>query len=360
MKKYILVISAFFLVASAVTVVSCNKDSESTTKANTTFVANKKMPAFDQIQEILTDFYTACDLAYHKDKEAFLMACKENNEDYFMEMIGIKPEFMSNYCNIAQEKLDEFKNENPDFECDEMPYINYMEEALDVIGALESSTDGNLADLIPSTLLDYDYYNVYQAIAIYSGKGSEAQTISRISAHIGVYFQEVLSAKMNTEITVAQFISEPKDREDMPLSFDEMLFKQKYEKILKENTGDNWVAEEVNAYWFYNSELNEFVPVFHVSAYNTTKEVGSNLYLVSSVYNGSSSTFNVVCRAVIPIKCTAKDGCGNSEDGGCDLTSTPNLSWTCTKCKWTGWCKKETGDAATHLFAVSNVLFDLK
>jgi hypothetical protein len=193
--------------------------------------------------------------------------------------------------------------------------------------------------------MEYDYYYMSDAIAWYSENGSEFLTAARISAHIGEYFKIIHKVSMNTEMIVAKFEGEPEEGKNLPLAFNEELFKNEIEKELKNNTSNEWVAEEVNAYWFFNEIIGEYVPVFHVSAFDVTNEKGTNIYLLSNSYHSGScslgASFRLAARDVntVDIYCEFDGDCNEQT---CVLTLGTNTGkYYCDK-YCSGKCDKVT------------------
>ena len=84
MKNIFFAVTALLLIAGTITIISCNKDNSPFQKTNTTSVAMKGDVKFDQLREIITEFYTACDNAFANDPDVFISVCESNDETSFL------------------------------------------------------------------------------------------------------------------------------------------------------------------------------------------------------------------------------------------------------------------------------------
>lgn len=271
-----------------------------------------------------------------------------------MEMTGINPEFLESFHAIVNDKLAKFKSENPDYEADENTCEVCSNEPLAVIGSLSSATDGKMAYLIPDILLDYDYYYVFDAISWYIEEGSRFKTVAKICAYVGNYFKEIQSECLNTEMIVAKYDGELGEGNNLTLTFNVTLFKEKYEKALNERTGENWVAEEVKAFMYHNEESNELVPVLHISAFNIDKERSSNLFMIANSNNVNGGSLRLAARDVITITCEATNGC--SQDN-CSMKFS-NGRYYCHNTCSTGECESVCR-CESIMYAACNVMHNL-
>ena len=361
MKKSILAIAAFLMVAGTVTVISCNKDNEPMQKTNTTSVAMKGEAALDLLNESFGEFLTACDNAYKNDESAFLDACKANDEAAFWEMTGLKPEFISYFCENSKEKLDNYMSEHPEYE----PSTNQCEpcsdKPLSIIGTLASATSGNLKGLIPSSLEEYDYYNIFDAIFWYK-ELPEFNMAASVIAHLGEYFKEIQSEYLNTELFVAKFDNNnPEENEEIPLNFDDKSFLKKYENALNEKKDGNWVAEMVRVFMYRNEDSGELVPVLHVSAYNVDNEHSSNMFIIAKTVTNGNGTFACACArggGKITINCEKDGGCDSNLPWKCELKGYPGDYYCESTCYGAGNCKK-ISTYTTGLFSAYNAMFSL-
>lgn len=353
MKNIFFAVTALLLIAGTITIISCNKDNSPFQKTNTTSVAMKGDVKFDQLREIITEFYTACDNAFANDPDVFISVCESNDETSFLEITGLKPDYISSYCDIANESLNAFTKDNPNFIPEEKSCETCYHTPLAVIGSLASATDGHLVELIPALFFDYDYYYMFDAITWYLDNNSDFLSVARINAHFGEYFQEVQSESMNTEMIVAKIEGEPEEGIDLPLTFNQNQFKNEYEKALKEQTGDNWAAEEVKAYMFFDKGNGNFFPVLQISAFNVDKETGCNMFMVSSTPYTGGNTFAINGRVVVTKKCVHDGDC---TDKTCRLASDNGIFYCSKNC--TGNCDIDT-KIKNELFTACAIMFDL-
>ena len=139
----------------------------------------------------------------------------------------------------------------------------------------------------------------------------------------------------------------------LPLTFNETLFKQRYETALGEMTGNKWVAEEVKVY--LHEHEDELVPVLKIAAYNADKEYGSSLFIVTNTSFILDGNVAIVGRSSLVLECIGSGACADW-NGGCnlDLTGIPD----CTNCTTTGSCEKRK-NPTPKLFASLSIIYDL-
>ena len=119
-------------------------------------------------------------------------------------------------------------------------------------------------------------------------------------------------SKESCYIIAKSDIEEHPIEEEIPLTFDKDVFLSKYELLLSQVTGKEWVSENVKVYMYkFNDSL--ICPLMHISAYNVTDESGSNLYILIDEEKNKSGRIYYLSKeattATRTIKCIAKGAC---------------------------------------------------
>ena len=354
MKKIGSAITTISMLAGILVAVACDKDREaSTLSVNNSFCPYKVSTISNQLRNAMMAFYSACDRAYHNDSTAFLSICDNNDTADFIRVTGVSSQMLLDFQALVLQELENFCALNPTYTPGENNHKEYANSPLSTIGALSGATSGHLSDLYPSSLTEYDYYNMMDAILMYAEEDSPFVITTSICALLGAYFTETSQDYLNDELVVAEMDGELEEGLSLPLTFNETLFKQRYETALGEMTGNKWVAEEVKVY--LHEHEDELVPVLKIAAYNADKEYGSSLFIVTNTSFILDGNVAIVGRSSLVLECIGSGACADW-NGGCnlDLTGIPD----CTNCTTTGSCEKRK-NPTPKLFASLSIIYDL-
>ena len=356
MRKIIFASITAFMMAGIIVSVACDKDREASTLAvNSSFLPDKVSTTSNQLRNAILAFYSACDRAYQDDSTAFLSICDNNDTADFIRVTGVSCQMLLDFQTLVLQEVESISALNPTYTPGENINKEYANSPLSTIGALSGATSGHLSDLYPSSLTEYDYYNMMDAILMYAEEDSPFVITTSICALLGAYFTETSQDYLNDELVVAEMDGELEEGMSLPLTFNETLFKQKYETALDTMTGDKWVAEEVKTYLYINDD--EYVPILHVSAYNAVKEYSSNLYIVAKVGPAAHSV-SIVGRESVVISCEKHNAC-KEESNSCKLNNFGN-EWYCSPACASGAndCKRKVR-YESDFFAVCKILYEL-
>lgn len=153
--------------------------------------------------------------------------------------------------------------------------------------------------------------------------------------------EELLSAELN----VAYIDGELVDGNELQLTFDKDIFLESYEEILSEETGKQWVAENVKAY-AQMMQTGETLPILQVSAFDIDDEKGSNTFIILRHSNSNTSEFcNTLCFCAdiaVTVTCTATGSICTSDDKFCHLIKTETGGLNCSWCPDEGCTRTET------------------
>ena len=168
-------------------------------------------------------------------------------------------------------------------------------------------------------------------------------------------------SKESCYIIAKSDIEEHPIEEEIPLTFDKDVFLSKYELLLSQVTGKEWVSENVKVYMYkFNDSL--ICPLMHISAYNVTDESGSNLYILIDEEKNKSGRIYYLSKeattATRTIKCIAKGACHYMK--GCYPYEITPGKYVCFPClSKNGTCIKEESVVfeTKVLFEVLSALF---
>ena len=148
-KFFAVAIIACIMVAGAITVISCSKDSETKQTIHPSYLSTKGGSTLNQLQNVMAAYFAACDSAYQADSATFLTVCANNDTINFLKVTGISAELLSTYRTLALQELEDFVKDNPTFKPDENPCTSCSYNALPRLAAIASATSGHMAALIP-------------------------------------------------------------------------------------------------------------------------------------------------------------------------------------------------------------------
>ncbi len=145
--KNIMIAATAILTIGVVTIVSCNKDTETFQINDNTL--GKKGSNIEELRSALYYYYAACDKAYHADSNTFLKVCRSNDMPTFLKLTGISEKLIKFLHETANTEGRRYLNSNPSVAQEITPCPNCEKTALPRLAELASQSNGQLIAFTP-------------------------------------------------------------------------------------------------------------------------------------------------------------------------------------------------------------------